>query len=97
MDSLNHFGRIGACAGNEKRRGQSRRRYAEADRHLLHCACDGTGAAGIFLIDVSEYERIHARVLQRSESPIKASLQDDGPNRCSQTDRCKHHQKDTEN
>ena len=97
MDSLNHLGRFGVCAGNEKRCGQPRRRYAEADRHLLRGACDGTGAAGVFFVDVSEYERIHARVLQRRERSIKESLQHDGPNRRSQTDRCKHHQKDTEN
>jgi len=40
---------------------------------------------------------IHARVLQRRERSIKESLQHDDPNRRSQTDRGKHHQKDTEN
>jgi hypothetical protein len=97
MDPLNHFGRIGACAGKEKRCGQARRRYAEANRDLLHCACDGTCTAGVLFLDVSECERIHARVLQRCECSIKESLQHDGPNRCSHTDRCKHPQKNKEN
>jgi hypothetical protein len=49
MDSLNHLGRFEVCTGNEKRCGQPRRRYAEADRHLLRGAGDGTGITGFLL------------------------------------------------
>jgi len=97
MDSLNHLGRFGVCAGNEKRCGQPRRRYAEADRHLLRGAGDGTCAAGVFFRYVGVYERVHTRVLQRRECSVEESLQHDGPNRCLETDRRKHNQKNTEN
>ena len=97
MDTVNHLGRVGVRTRNEKRCGQASRRYAEADRHLLRRACDGTGAARVFFFDVSEYQRIHARVLQRGECSVKESLEHDSPNRCSQTYRCKHHQNHTEN
>jgi hypothetical protein len=73
MDSMNHFGGIGVSVGNEKRRGSTRYSYAEADRHLLCGACDGTGAAGVFFGDVSEYKRIHPRALQRCKCSIKES------------------------
>ena len=42
MYSVNHLGRSGVGARDEQRRGQPRGRDAEAYRHLLHCACDGT-------------------------------------------------------
>ena len=64
VDSMNHFGWIRVRAGNEKRCGEPRGRYSEADRHLLRGARDGTGAAGVLFRYVSEYKRIHARVLQ---------------------------------
>ena len=35
MDSLNHLGRFGVCAGNEKRCGQPRRRYAVRNSFVI--------------------------------------------------------------
>ena len=95
--SLNHLGRIGLGAGDEQRRGEPCGGYAEADRHLLHRACDGACAAGVFFRDVGVYKGIHARVLQRCECPVDESLQQDDPNGGSKTDGRKYHQQNAEN
>ena len=46
VNSVNHFRRAGVkVVGNEERRGKGRRRHPETDRHLLHRARNGAGAA----------------------------------------------------
>lgn len=75
MYSVNHLGRSGVGARDEQRRGQPRGRDAEAYRHLLHCACDGTCATGVIFRDVGVHKRVHTRVLQRRECSIEERLQ----------------------
>jgi hypothetical protein len=65
VNAVNHFWRVGVKAvGNEARRHQGGRRHAEADRQLLRCARNGTGAARLLFGDVGIHQRVHARVLQ---------------------------------
>ena len=61
MNHPNHFGRARVIpVRNEKRGDQRRRRHAEAQGHLLHCARDGVRAAGLFLSDIGKRQGVHA-------------------------------------
>ena len=65
VNAVNHFDCIGLTMNrNEERCRQSRRRDAEADRHLLHSARNGTGGARFLITGVGIDKRVHARVLQ---------------------------------
>ena len=76
VNTVDHLGWAGlAIARNEKRCRQSRGRDAEADRHLLHGARNGTGGAVLLVRGVGIDERIHACVLQRRKGPIRECLQ----------------------
>ena len=97
VDAVNHFRRARMKAiGNEERGDQRRRCDAEADRHLLHGAGDGTRAAGLFLGDVGIDQRVHAGVLQRAEEPEAERLHHDQPDRRAHSDGCEKQNEQTE-
>lgn len=80
MDAVNHSG--GSClraAGNEKGDGEAGGAGAEAERHLLRSAGDGTRPTGPFFSDVGVNERVHFGVLQPAEESETEGRQDDQP------------------
>jgi len=71
VDAADHRDRVCAqAAGNEEGRGKAGRSDTEADRHLLHGAGDGTGGAGLLIVDIGINQRVHAGILQGGEGAV---------------------------
>jgi len=89
VDAVNELLGIGTKAIGQKEGGYERRRcHAETDRHLLHGAGDGTGAARLLLGDFGVDQSVHAGVLQRSEESVGEHFRHDQPHRRALADGC---------